>query len=73
MRTVKTILGCAVLVAYRNGLQVGPGASMFYYKVAMTWAVQRAPIEGVGDWLAGNQGRAKEFLEWTKSYQWAEP
>jgi Flp pilus assembly protein TadD len=32
---------------------------------------QRSNLEGVEQWLAANKDRVTEFLNWSKSYQWA--
>lgn len=32
---------------------------------------QRSNLEGVDQWLAANSNRVNEFLNWSKSYQWA--
>jgi Flp pilus assembly protein TadD len=35
------------------------------------WVLQRAPMNGVRDWLANNRARVQAFLDWTKQYPWA--
>lgn len=37
------------------------------------WASQRAPVPGVTDWLASNEPRVREFLDWASKYSWPKP
>jgi tetratricopeptide (TPR) repeat protein len=34
------------------------------------WISQRAPVPGVREWLEANQGRVREYLDWTRQYTW---
>lgn len=34
------------------------------------WVLQRAPVNGVREWLTANRPRVETFLNWTKQYKW---
>lgn len=34
------------------------------------WVSQRAPVPGVKDWIAANEARVREFLQWSDKYIW---
>jgi tetratricopeptide (TPR) repeat protein len=34
------------------------------------WALQRAPVSGVREWLDANRDRVQAFLDWTRAYRW---
>jgi tetratricopeptide (TPR) repeat protein len=37
------------------------------------WASQRAPVPGVREWIAANEQRVRQFLDWASSYSWPQP
>ena len=37
------------------------------------WSMQRAPVDGVRDWLNGHADQVKEFVAWSQSYNWPKP
>ena len=37
------------------------------------WVLQRAPVNGVRDWLTSHRPRVQEFIDFTKSYEWPRP
>jgi tetratricopeptide (TPR) repeat protein len=41
-----------------------------YVEPFVYWAIQRAPVAGVREWLAANQSRVREFVTWTRGYAW---
>ena len=41
-----------------------------YVEPFVYWAIQRAPVTGVREWITANQDRVREFVTWTRSYQW---
>ena len=41
-----------------------------YVEPFVYWAIQRAPVRGVREWVAANQPRLLEFVTWTREYQW---
>ncbi|MGE0450884.1 MAG: tetratricopeptide repeat protein [Vicinamibacterales bacterium] len=44
-----------------------------FVDVFVYWASQRAPVEGVREWLTSNQDRVRQFLEWATQYPWPNP
>jgi hypothetical protein len=36
------------------------------------WSIQRAPVQGVKEWLTANPTRVKAFVDWSNSYSWPE-
>ena len=44
-----------------------------YVEPFVYWAIQRAPVAGVREWLAANQGRVQEFVTWARGYAWPKP
>ena len=34
------------------------------------WAMQRAPVPGVRDWLNAHQTEVREFVTWARNYEW---
>ncbi len=41
-----------------------------YVEPFVYWISQRAPTQGVREWLLANQTRVRAFLDWTKTYPW---
>lgn len=37
------------------------------------WSMQRAPVSGVRDWLTTHQAEVREFVAWSRGYNWAKP
>lgn len=44
-----------------------------YVEPFVYWAIQRAPVPGVREWLTANQGRVREFVTWARGYAWPKP
>lgn len=44
-----------------------------YVEPFLYWAIQRAPVDGVQQWLTANQPKVNEFLTWTRDYKWPQP
>jgi Tfp pilus assembly protein PilF len=44
-----------------------------YVEPFVYWAIQRAPVIGVREWLTANQDRVREFVMWSRSYRWPKP
>ena len=41
-----------------------------YVEPFVYWVSQRAPVPGVREWLEANEGRVREFLNWTLQFKW---
>ncbi len=37
------------------------------------WSMQRAPVQGVREWLAAHPDQVREFVNWARAYQWTRP
>jgi tetratricopeptide (TPR) repeat protein len=37
------------------------------------WSMQRAPVSGVREWLTTHQSEVREFVAWSRSYNWPKP
>jgi tetratricopeptide (TPR) repeat protein len=37
------------------------------------WSMQRAPVPGVRDWINAHQGEVREFVTWSRNYNWLKP
>lgn len=44
-----------------------------YTEPFLFWSLQRAPVDGVRDWLTANEEKVREFLAWTQAYSWPQP
>ena len=37
------------------------------------WSIQRAPVSGVREWITTHQNEMREFVTWSRSYEWPKP
>lgn len=44
-----------------------------YVEPLLYWSLQRAPVDGVREWLTANEAKVREFLAWTQAYAWPTP
>jgi tetratricopeptide (TPR) repeat protein len=44
-----------------------------YVEPFVYWAIQRAPVSGVREWMSANQSRVREFVAWANAYPWPKP
>jgi tetratricopeptide (TPR) repeat protein len=44
-----------------------------YVEPFVYWAIQRAPVSGVREWITANQDRVRDFVTWSRNYPWPKP
>jgi tetratricopeptide (TPR) repeat protein len=37
------------------------------------WSMQRAPVQGVREWITAHQAEVREFVTWSRNYSWPKP